>query len=421
MNLKELIKAKEEKRQKLHEKSEAAKTVEEARSIGEEIKALTSEIETLRSALSVNNEPDGRTSAVNRDGGKEDQSKEGRSKSKGKDDGGIDPENGFASRGKSALDGAEGKESKEARMKAYGKDLREGRSVTVASGQILLPKHESDTINPTFLSVSNLVDSVSSLILPGGESYEQPYEINTPPGTYTEEGAAAADTDMKFGKAEILKSKITAYSEMSEEVQRLPEAPYADVILNGIRTSLRRKLATEIMVGTGTTNTLTGIFSDKATAIDKATDLSIAKIDNTTLDDIIYSYGGDEAVEGNNVLILNKKDLAAFAKLRTTDGHKYHDIRPSGNGGSGTIDGTPYIINSACGAISDGNTAGDAYCMAYGNLSNYQLTIFSEMDIQKSTDYKFKEGMIAHRGVVFAGGNVVSYNGFIRVKKAAAA
>ena len=59
--------------------------------------------------------------------------------------------------------------------------------------------------------------------------------------------------------------------------------------------------------------------------------------------------------------------------------------------------------------------------MAYGNPLNYQLTIFSDPEIKKSTDYKFKEGMVCHRGVVFAGGNVVSANGFIRIKKAAKA
>lgn len=41
-------------------------------------------------------------------------------------------------------------------------------------------------------------------------------------------------------------------------------------------------------------------------------------------------------------------------------------------------------------------------------VSNYQLTIFSDMDVQRSTDFKFKQGMIAHRGSVFAGGNVIS-------------
>ena len=55
--------------------------------------------------------------------------------------------------------------------------------------------------------------------------------------------------------------------------------------------------------------------------------------------------------------------------------------------------------------------------MAYGNLKNYQLAVFSDIDVKRSDDYKFKEGMIAHKGVVFVGGNVVSYKGFVRVKK----
>ena len=55
--------------------------------------------------------------------------------------------------------------------------------------------------------------------------------------------------------------------------------------------------------------------------------------------------------------------------------------------------------------------------MAYGPLSNYTMAIFSEMEVKRSTDYKFKEGMIAHRGVVFSGGNVTAKNGFLRVKK----
>ena len=59
--------------------------------------------------------------------------------------------------------------------------------------------------------------------------------------------------------------------------------------------------------------------------------------------------------------------------------------------------------------------------MAYGNLQNYQLTVFSQLDIRRSDDFKFKSGMIAHRGSVFVGGNVVSYNGFLRIKKAATA
>lgn len=114
------------------------------------------------------------------------------------------------------------------------------------------------------------------------------------------------------------------------------------------------------------------------------------------------------------VLILNKMDLKKFAKLRDKQGRKVYTIVNHGN--TGTIDEVPYIINSACAEIStDAENAGK-YCMAYGPLSNYEVAIFSDIDAQKSTEYKFKQGQIAYKASVFMGGNVVAKNGFIRVK-----
>ncbi|PEK36099.1 phage major capsid protein [Bacillus toyonensis] len=298
-----------------------------------------------------------------------------------------------------------------------GQALMENRAVTVGSGNVVLPKHSATDIRPTFNEVSTLIDRVSSKTLKGGESYQQPYIKSYGEGDYTTEGNDYNTSETTFGYADITKAKVTAYSEDTEELQKLPAADYDAEVMKGITVATRKKLTREILIGTGATNRLAGIFSAAATAIDSATDLEISAIDASTLDEIIYSYGGDEDVEDAAVLILNKLDLKAFAKLRTSDGKKVYNVVSQGN--SGTIDGVPFIINSACKAVSDAKTTAEQYNMAYGPLSNYQLTIFSDMDVQRSTDFKFKQGMIAHRGSVFAGGNVISKNGFLRVKKAA--
>ncbi|MCU5582491.1 phage major capsid protein [Bacillus toyonensis] len=298
-----------------------------------------------------------------------------------------------------------------------GQALMENRAVTVGSGNVVLPKHSATDIRPTFNEVSTLIDRVSSKTLKGGESYQQPYIKSYGEGDYTTEGNDYNTSETTFGYADITKAKVTAYSEDTEELQKLPAADYDAEVMKGITVATRKKLTREILIGTGATNRLVGIFSAAATAIDSETDLEISAIDASTLDEIIYSYGGDEDVEDAAVLVLNKLDLKAFAKLRTSDGKKVYNVVSQGN--SGTIDGVPFIINSACKAISDAKTTAGQYSMAYGPLSNYQLTIFSDMDVQRSTDFKFKQGMIAHRGSVFAGGNVISKNGFLRVKKAA--
>lgn len=315
------------------------------------------------------------------------------------------------------------KESGEAEKRAQeleeaekrGKALMENRAVTVSSGTIVTPRHTASDIRPTFNEVSGLVDRVNIKPLAGGESFAQPYLKGYGTGDYKTEGQEYATAEPEFGYAEINKSKVTAYAEDTEEIQKLPAADYDVEVMRGIRIACRKKIAREILVGGGGTNQLVGIFSDKATAIDPDTDVKIAEIDETTLDEIIFSYGGDEEVEDAAVLIMNKNDLAAFAKLRTADGKKIHDIKSNGN--SGTIDGIPFIINSACKAISASSTSAGEYCMAYGPLSNYMLCIFSDLEVKRSEDYKFKQGMIAHRGSIFVGGNVVSHNGFLRVKK----
>ena len=297
-----------------------------------------------------------------------------------------------------------------------GKALKEKRSVTVSSSNVLLPQHKADDIKPTFNEVSSLIDRVNIKPLVGGESFEQPYLKGYGEGGYTDEEGVPTTAEPSFGYATINKTKITAYAEDTEELQKLPAADYEAEVMKGITTATRKKITKEILVGDGTTGHFTGIFDDGASAIDAATDKEIAAIDDKTLDEIIYSYGGDEDVEDQAVLILNKLDLKAFATLRNSDGKKTYDVVHNGN--TGTIDGVPYIINSACNAISDSNVAAGEYSMAYGPLSNYTMAIFSEMEVKRSTDYKFKEGMIAHRGVVFSGGNVTAKNGFLRIKKA---
>lgn len=296
-----------------------------------------------------------------------------------------------------------------------GNALKANNAVTIGSSNILLPEHQATDIRPTFNQVSTLLDRVTIKPLMGGESFKQPYIAGYGTGDYTAEGADYATAEPTFGYASINKAKVTAYAEDTEELQKLPAADYDAEVMKGITVASRKKITREILIGAGGTNQLAGIFSSSATAIDAATDLAISEVNATTLDEIVFSYGGDEDVEDAAVLLLNKKDLKAFVKLRDGNGNRIHKVVTNGN--TGTIDGIPFIINSACKAISDATSVAGDYAMAYGPLSNYMLTFFSEMDVQRSTDFKFKQGMIAHRGSVFVGGNVVSKNGFLRVKK----
>lgn len=326
--------------------------------------------------------------------------------------------------------GEEGEEPKNQARTKSGRALKNGKQVkyqakslakpmnalSTASG-IVMPHHTSPDIAPTFNNVSSLIDRVKTVPIPGGESYQRPFVKSYGDGAgSTEEGKDYNVSEPEFGYADISREKITAYAEEPEEMQKLPDADYDGVVEESVVRSIKRYASRQILIGQGGNGKFRGIFynpeKEADDIIERATDIkSITDIDSATLDEIIYSYGGDEDVEDVAVLILNKKDLKKFAKLRDKQGRKVYTIANHGN--TGTIDEVPYIINSACGEI--GKTAG-AYCMAYGSLSNYEVAIFSDIDAQKSTEYKFKQGQIAYKASVFMGGNVVAKNGFIRVK-----
>lgn len=334
-------------------------------------------------------------------------------------------------------EGGEGSEDPKAKAKeTRGKAIKDGKNVkfsakaitknvkALTSADTAMPVHTAADVNETFNDVSSLVDRVRNVTLDGGETYQRGFVKSYGDGAgATAEGADYNPSEPTFGYVTIKKEKITAYTEEPEEMVKLPNADYDSVVEGSVTKAIRRYLSRQILIGDGSTSKFKGIFHNPTETaeqvIDPATDITtISAIDDGTLDEIIYSYGGDEEVEDVAVLILNKKDLKAFAKLRDKQGRKVYTIVNHGN--TGTIDGVPYIINSACKAISDTATADGDYSMAYGPLQNYEMAIFSDIDARKSTDYKFKQGQIAYRADIFAGGAVAAYNGFVRVKKASA-
>lgn len=431
MNIKKLldeIEAKKNARAALVKKSEASQDVNELRSLQGQIKDLSADIDFMQGLVDEERaaeaqrtaenaqaqapapaqavEPDTRTQAVNEHAEHEAQNQA--------------PENRSFKPGEGFTVTAEGRQNRTAeQMEQRGRDLKEGRSITVATGSIVLPHRDAANINDTFQQVSSLLDAVDYMELQGGESFKQPYAKDSPDGNYTEEGGEIADTDAAFGYAEITKSKITGYSEITDEVEKLPAANYAAFVEDSVTKSTRKKLAKEIMLGDGTAGHLTGIFFSKCDAIPADSDITVSAIDNTTLDEIVFSYGGDESVESQAALILSKEDLKAFASVRSADGKPFYNI--VNRGGFGTINSVPFFINSACKAVVNSKTASGAYCMAYGDVKNYKLVAFSPLDVQKSTDFKFKADMISYKSRIYAGGNVVAYKGFVRVKKGTAA
>lgn len=425
--LKKLIQRKKDEQAKLNKRMDESEDIKEVRSIGETLKTIAQEIAEAEAQLqAIENEPkdepqeeqkdDEARADDNLDPNEEEPTNENveRSKDYVKVGGtNIRQMSSTNLRGGNQMD----KEEREAQNKEReerAKALKEGRAVTVASDNILLPKHQSNELATVpFRQVSTFYDLTKVRNLQGGESYEAPFTKSYGTGGLTAEGTAYTEAEPEFGTAKINKVKVTAYAEFSEELERLPNANYEAEIRKGVEIALKKKMAQQQIGGTGESNTFMGITSSHTdnTAVLASDDMELSKIDQDTLNKIIFAYGGDEEVEQKGVLVLNKADLLAFSLVKNDIGDHAYKIDLANQ----TINTVPYVINSNLTSLD--KAAKGQYSMIYGIPQYYETAIFSPVEIKKSYDYKFKDGMIAYRASVFAGGNTTAYRGFMRVKK----
>ena len=304
-----------------------------------------------------------------------------------------------------------------------GKALKNGEKVyiehrAVASTSTALGTVASGDITPTFEQVGTLDTLVNEVHLEGtgAESYKKPFAKTIGEGSITAEGADYTTAEPTFDYASINKIKITAYAEVNEEVEKLPAAQYDTEVGNAVVGALRKKIIAQVINGSGT-DELVGIVNAPTSIITAAQRKTIATIDENTLDNIIFDYGGDEDVEGDAYLVLNKLTLKEFAKVKGTDKRRAYDIVVRGN--SGTINGIPFVCTSKLAAFGT-VTAGNPY-LIYGKLKGYELAYFADIEVTKSTDFKFKQGVTAFKASVMCGGSPAMYNGFMTVQKAAKA
>ena len=308
-----------------------------------------------------------------------------------------------------------------------GKQIKvdyEDRAVTVSSGSVLVEKKYKRTIDESFQGVSALVDRVNSIQLDGGDSYSVPFEKSYGEGDYKGEGEDYAETEPETDYVETGRAKVTAYTEITKELTKLPNANYQALVIKRVRDAIRKKIGKDIIAGAGTSNTIKGIYNADEKVLPKTSgaDIELSTIDADTLNTIVFAYGGDESIEDEQELILNKKDIEAFSKVKDASGRFVYKITRNGQTGrigyaQGGVE-VPFTINSACKSLVAEGTSASEFTMVYGALSSYELPVFSQLVIEESRDYQFKKGIIAYRGDVILGGTVAKYKGFVRVKKA---
>lgn len=286
------------------------------------------------------------------------------------------------------------------------------RAKTTDTG-ILIPKHYDNNIREQiFPTVSSIYDMFTFMNVDGGESFTMPFDKSKTEAGVTAEGTPYHDIEGSFDYVEIGKKKLTAYFEISEEMLKLPKADYEAYLRAELYKALKRKIIS-LAINDDGTNGFAGILSTtnantlKVCPADK--DFTIDAMDSKLLRKIQFAYGYNDEVEAPETLFMNKNDIRTLALLDGKNQQYAYDFDSKRK----TLDNVPFCTPTVIPAY---NAAKAAMCGFYGDVSTYTIAIFSPVEVQRSTDYKFKENMVAYRASVFVGGAPSALCGLMRLK-----
>lgn len=383
-----LLKAKKEQRDALNKSMIESESKEERAAIGETLKALGEEINEVEEMLAQVDEPaPGKDGAPGEDGKRKLDvlaTLDLRSQKSGKTD----------------------KEKIEERAKAFadtGKmtiENTDARAVLISSGKLATPTGVSGINDEIGAKVSSIVDFVKITDASGMGAYKVAYQTADSAAATQTEGAAYNASEPTFAFVEIKPQTEAVLSYISKQARKQTPLNYQQKVNDSALVALRKRAAK--------------IVTDKIVASTINTKLYSVTLNETALRKIAFNYGGDESIVGAATLFINKADLVTLGDVRGSDKKPVYEITPdSSNPNTGIIkDGglsVPYCINS--------NLASGT--LIYGQPRCFELALFSNYEINVSEDFAFDKGLLAIRGDVELGGEVVVNGGFVVASTAA--
>lgn len=276
-----------------------------------------------------------------------------------------------------------------------------------------------DGINDMVAPVSSLVDLVNLVDATGMGQYEVAVVASEASASADTEGNVPTESEPGFAAVTFTPSSVSLIGYVSKKIRKQSPLNYEEKVTTESRKALRRKLNAIIAAAVPAS----ALADTYAIVLPSTSTTGADAFDANLLSSIILSYGGDEGVDGAATLVLNKKDLKAFAAVRGTNEHlPVYSIVPS-------------EANPSVGIIKDNNGLSCRYCiskdvaalcetsltttakktMFYANLQSVDLALWGGVDVEVNDGYKFGEGLLTVRGEATADSHLVAQGGAVVV------
>ena len=278
----------------------------------------------------------------------------------------------------------------------------ETRAVLVSSGSIATPTEVSGINDNGFVGVSSILDLVKVVNCEGMGKNRIAYSKTDAAAATQTEGGSIGGTGSTFGFVDINPESIAVIDAISKQSKKQSPLQYEAKVKEKAMLALR-KSASALIIRDVLASTILG-------------SKTITALDQNSVREIALSYGGDEGVEGEAYLFLNKEDLMTLGKVRGANEKKaVFDIIPDANTNTGVIKDGGTIVKYC---LNKNLTAGT---MLYGNPKNIELDLFSNYEVKVSEDFQFDKLMDTIRGDVELGAGVTAQGGIIKITVGAGA
>ena len=233
------------------------------------------------------------------------------------------------------------------------------------------------------------------------------------------EGSAPTESEPTFAPVTFSPTNYGVVGYISKEIRKQSPLNYEEKVTESSRRALRKRL-NAVIAAAIPASTLNDAFH--IVLASNATDPKTAFTPHL-LSDIILAYGGDEGVDGQACLFLNKADLKQFAAVRGTNEYLpvYSIIPDTDSPSTGIIKDNNglscrYCLSNDVTALSGLTLSTTAQkTMFYGNPQCCEMPIWGGLDVEVNDGYKFAEGLLTIRGEVSADADVVAQGGFVVV------
>ena len=267
--------------------------------------------------------------------------------------------------------------------------------------------------------VSSMIDLVKLVDATGMAQYKVAALTADATDAAITEGSVPTESEPTFAAVTFTPANYGVIGYVSKEIRKQSPLNYEEKVTESSRRALRRRLNTLIAAAIPASS----LADSYAITLASADTTGAPAFDANLLSNIILSYAGDEGVDGQAVLFLNKKDLKAFAAVRGTNEFlPVYSIIPDPNSPSTGIikdnNGLScrYCISKDVTALCDLSLTTTAKkTMFFGNPQTVEVPIWGGMEVEVNDGYKFGEGLLTVRGEVTADADLVTQGGFVIV------